>query len=466
MSKVLQFFYFLCYGLAALAIAFMAPKIFPETPHSVAILAGAVVFLCGALMHEIASRCYYASLDRRRLALLHRAYQEASDELDRLATEVQRLKRDKVYFAESETDVEPAPEIEPEPEWAPPAATRPAPAARAEPAPAPAPPTPKPPVEPPARSRAEPMPAMPSDAGAVASEVKVLHALIQRLYAPPDRGRAGAGLGVGGKTTVVSGSLIEREILSSVRDSLRHSQVELHLAPVVTLPQRKQRHFDCTLRIALERGEVLAPVQYESIIRDNGLTLAVDDMLLFRTVQLVGKSQKSEPGGYYFCRVSPGSLSDRAFFGDFLAYLRDADDLTSCLAFEFREEDLIDLDDAAANVVGSLVELGFHLCIEGLRNFDVDAGQLAEGGVRFVKVDAGMLMPAITGETEALRLRRLKSALNAAGIELIVANIANEQLLVELLDFDIEFGQGPLFGEGRKVRGAQTPPAEGKRERL
>ncbi len=152
MSKVLQFFYFLCYGLAALAIAFMAPKIFPETPHSVAILAGAVVFLCGALMHEIASRCYYASLDRRRLALLHRAYQEASDELDRLATEVQRLKRDKVYFAESETDVEPAPEIEPEPERAPPAATRPTPASRpngahAEPAPAPAPPTPKPPVE-------------------------------------------------------------------------------------------------------------------------------------------------------------------------------------------------------------------------------------------------------------------------------------------------------------------------------
>ncbi len=275
-----------------------------------------------------------------------------------------------------------------------------------------------------------------------------------------------AGLAAGGKTTVVSGSLIEREILSSVRDSLRHSQVELHLAPVVTLPQRKQRHFDCTLRIALERGEVLAPVQYESIIRDNGLTLAVDDMLLFRTVQLVGKSQKSEPGGYYFCRVSPGSLSDRAFFDDFLAYLRDADDLTSCLAFEFREEDLIDLDDAAANVVGSLVELGFHLCIEGLRNFDVDAGQLAEGGVRFVKIDAGMLMPAITGEAEALRLRRLKSGLDAAGIELIVANIANEQLLVELLDFDIEFGQGPLFGEGRKVRGAQTPPAEGKRERL
>ena len=307
---------------------------------------------------------------------------------------------------------------------------------------------------------------MPSDAGAVASEVKVLHALIQRLYAPPERGRAGGGLGAGGRTTVVSGTLIEREILSSVRDALRHSQLEMHLQPVVTLPQRKHRHFDCALRVALDRGDVLAPAQYEAVIRDNGLTLAVDDMMLLRTVQLVAKAQKPEPGGYYFCRVPPGCLSDRAFFDDFLAYLRDADDLTSCLAFAFREDDLIDLDDAAANVVGSLVELGFQLCVEGLRNFDVDAGQLAEGGVRFVKIDAGMLMPAITGEAEGLRLRRLKSAFDAAGIELIIANIANEQLLVELLDFDIEFGQGPLFGEGRKIRGVQTPPAEARRERL
>jgi cyclic-di-GMP phosphodiesterase, flagellum assembly factor TipF len=458
MSKVLQFFYFLCYGLAGLAIAFMAPKIFPETPRGVAVLAGAVVFLSGALMHEIASRCYYASLDRRRLALLHRAYQEATDELERLAAEVEKLKHDEAYFAESE----PEPTLEPGPVPPPPPEFRATPMARPEPsAPAAAPAD-----ERPSRRPAD-IPTVPRpDAGAVASEVKVLHALIQRLYAAPDRSRAAPGIGPGGKTTVVSGSLIEREILNSVRDALRHSHVELHLQPVVTLPQRKQRHFDCVLRIALERGDVLSPVQYETIVRDNGLTLAVDNMLLFRTMQLVGKVQKSEPGSYYFCRVSPHCLADRAFFDDFLSYLRDSDDLMSSVAFEFREDDLIDLDDTAANVIGSLVDLGFHLCIEGLRNFDVDAVQLAEGGVRFVKIDAGALMPAITGEADALRLRRLKTGLEDAGIELIVANIANDQLLVELLDFDIKFGQGPLFGDGRKVRGAQVPPAEPKRERL
>ena len=140
--------------------------------------------------------------------------------------------------------------------------------------------------------------------------------------------------------------------------------------------------------------------------------------------------------------------------------------LWSGIAFEVREAELMDLDDTTADVLGSLVDLGFHLCIDGLRNFDVDAAQLAEGGVRFVKIEAAALMPAISDEGHAVRLRRLKSSLDAAGIDLVVANIANEQLLVELLDFDIEFGQGPLFGEARKVRDARVPPAEGRRERM
>lgn len=456
MSKTLQFFYFICYGLAGLAIAYMAPKIFPDTPRSVAWLAGAVVFLAGALLHETASRCYQASLDRRRLALLHRAYLDATEELDRLAADLRRLTQDESYYAE--TEPEPAAPVSPPPlrREAPPTIPD-DPAAVVER-------RLDPPVKPLSRRPAVQPDRAGPETSALASEVKVLHSLVQRLYAGGAAGRGGAGEPAEGKTAVVLGTLLEREILNSVRDALRHGNLELHLQPIVTLPQRKQRHFDCTLRIASERGDILAPAQYEPVLRDNKLAQAADDMLLFRTVQLAGKARAAEPGSYYFCRVPPACLSDRAFFDDFLSYLRDAEDCVSSIAFELHEADLMNLDDATADVLGSLVDQGFHLCIDGLRNVDVDAMQLAEGGVRFVKMDVGALMPAVTEEAEAARLRRLKSGLDAAGIDLVVTNIANEQLLVELLDFDIEFGQGPLFGEARKIR--DVPPAEGRRERM
>lgn len=462
MSKTLQFFYFICYGLAGLAIAYLAPKVVPDTPRSVAWLAGAVVFLAGALLHETASRCYHASLDRRRLALLHRAYQEVTEELDRLAADLRRLTQDDSYYAELETKPEPAGPPSPPP--APPLFRREAPSTITDDTTGVVERRLDPPAMPPSRPPAGQSDRATPEGNGLASEVKVLHALVQRLYAGgmPDRG-AGEQQ-AGGKTAVVLGTLLEREILNSVRDALRHGNLELHLQPIVTLPQRKQRHFDCTLRIASERGDILTPAQYEPVLRDNNLAQTADDMLLFRTVQLAGKTRTAEPGSYYFCRVPPACLSDRGFFADFLSYLRDADDFVSSIAFELREAALMNLGDAAADVLGSLVDQGFHLCIDGLRNVEVDAMQLAEGGVRFVKMDVGALMPAVTEEAEAARLRRLKSSFDAAGIDLVVTNIANEQLLVELLDFDIEFGQGPLFGEARKIR--DIPPAEGRRERM
>ena len=46
--------------------------------------------------------------------------------------------------------------------------------------------------------------------------------------------------------------------------------------------------------------------------------------------------------------------------------------------------------------------------------------------------------------------------MDVAGVDLIVEKIETEQMLVELLDYDIDFGQGYLFGEPRL---SQDPPS-------
>jgi cyclic-di-GMP phosphodiesterase, flagellum assembly factor TipF len=428
MSKTLQFFYFLCYGLAALAIGFVAPRIFPQTPHAVAWLAGAVVFLAGALMHEIASRCYQASLDRHRLAVLHRAYTEAMEDIDRLAADLRALKRSGGYYGDAAdllTDEKPV-----------------SAQAGSFDLPAAAPPEPEP--EP------EPEPAAPEiDTGT--ADGKLLNHLVQRLYDAR-----------GGTTATVSGGLLEQETLNAVRDGLRKGDVDLYAQPIVRLPQRKPRHFDCEARLKSNGGDFMPIALYEEIVRASGLTVPVGDLRLFHTVRLAGAMPGLEPGGYVFCRIPPEVLSDRAFFQDFIAWLRDMGDLESRIVFEFREADVIDLDDAGADALGTLVDLGFHLCISQLHNFDVDAEQLVDGGVRFVKVDVEMLLPAMADETEFAHVRRFKSALDDVRLDLIVTGVANEQLLVELLDLDIEFGQGPLFGDPRKS--SPTVTAAGTRQ--
>ena len=67
--------------------------------------------------------------------------------------------------------------------------------------------------------------------------------------------------------------------------------------------------------------------------------------------------------------------------------------------------------------------------------------------MRYVKLDSRRL---IDGGMETFKA--LKAALDASKVRLIAEKIEEEETLVELLDYSIDFGQGYLFGEPRLAR--------------
>ena len=95
--------------------------------------------------------------------------------------------------------------------------------------------------------------------GALASEVKILHALVRRLYAggAPDRGAG--DMPAAGKTAVVLGSLMEREILSSVRDALRDDHTIFRRA--TGSASRRADGLVASLRIQVAGAELGAPIE-------------------------------------------------------------------------------------------------------------------------------------------------------------------------------------------------------------
>ena len=71
---------------------------------------------------------------------------------------------------------------------------------------------------------------------------------------------------------------------------------------------------------------------------------------------------------------------------------------------------------------------------------------LAENGINFLKIDAGELVNLCRTEHGEMDLARFKSRLDRSGLELIVEKFETEQDLIELLDFEIDYGEGYLFG--------------------
>jgi cyclic-di-GMP phosphodiesterase TipF (flagellum assembly factor) len=69
-----------------------------------------------------------------------------------------------------------------------------------------------------------------------------------------------------------------------------------------------------------------------------------------------------------------------------------------------------------------------------------------------MKVDANFLLNPPEGGLGNIAGADIKQWLDREGLDLIVEKIEDERQVVELLDYEIDFGQGFLFGEPRLSR--------------
>lgn len=255
----------------------------------------------------------------------------------------------------------------------------------------------------------------------------------------------------------------EAEILTIVREALKADRVELVLQPIVRLPQRKRKYYECFSRIQDGAGRIVMPEQYLDIARRAGLIAPIDNMLLFRCVQLVRRVRKAQQDVGFFCNISSHTLADTPFLRDFIAFMAENVELAPNLVFEFAQDDIANMSEDVAVNLQKLAELGFRFSIDQVAGLNMDYAELARHRFCFVKVDAAVMLDMIRAQTNGtgpapqlgdIDLRDFKDQLDRVGIDLIVEKIENERDLVELLDFSIDFGQGYLFGEPRRARAA------------
>ena len=310
----------------------------------------------------------------------------------------------------------------------------------------------------------------------LSGEVEMLERLVQRLQARAgESGLLGAiGGGQRGPATAPRPAL---PLLDTVREALAENRVDLYLQPVVGLPQRKTVFYESFTRLRDESGRILMPGEYLSVAEPGGLVTAIDNLLLFRCVQIVRRLAKQDRRIGIFCNISMASLGDDSFFPQFLELLAANRDLSGALIFEIGQQAFDARGAIESRNMAKLADLGFRFSIDKVANLDLDLQDLARADVKFVKLGAQTLldqlveadgrfvlraMPDLAAEDFAALTRRY-------GVELIAEKVESERQVIDVLELDIRYGQGHLFGEPRAIREqvlteAGAPPAAGLRE--
>lgn len=247
-------------------------------------------------------------------------------------------------------------------------------------------------------------------------------------------------------------SLGQSDLLETIRASLEENRVDLYLQPIVSLPQRKLRFYEALSRLRAEDGSVIMPAQYIKIAEPAGLMSVVDNLLLFRCVQIVRRLINKNRDIGVFCNISGDTLTDTEFFPQFLEYMHHHRDLAGQIVFEFAQKSVEAGGVKAEENLSYLSSLGFQLSLDHVDTLNVDFARLHKLGFHHIKVRAETLTRGMNGAQSAVAAEDFKKLLQRHGLNLIAERVEDEKTVVQLLDYSVDFGQGYLFGEPRAVR--------------
>src|SRR5277367_3503290 len=246
-------------------------------------------------------------------------------------------------------------------------------------------------------------------------------------------------------------SLANDVIIAAVRGAIDAQRIDLHLQPIVTLPQRKVRYYEALSRLNAGSGELVTAEDFLPYAEAASLLPKLDRLSVFRCVQIVRRlSLKNREIGL-FCNVSASALTD-AGFPQLLEFIEANRALAPSLMFEFTQNAVRNMGRMEHEALAAIAERGFRFSMDNLTDLRVEPRELTARGFRFVKASAALLLNRVASATSNIHPADFSDLLGRFGIDLIAERIESESMVVDLLDYDVRFGQGFLFSPPRPVR--------------
>ncbi|MGH1587445.1 EAL domain-containing protein [Methylobacterium phyllosphaerae] len=239
--------------------------------------------------------------------------------------------------------------------------------------------------------------------------------------------------------------------------------LEIHLQPVVTLPQRKVVAYEALarLRIGGPGAPPAEPDAFLPVLERYGRTTELDRRMLQRATIVARHLARRGSETLLTYGLSPLSLFEPGLLRE-LARTAADDPALAGLTLALPQESWRRLDAGQRGLLAPLQgRIGFSL--DRPDDLRFDAAELAALGIGQVKVPAEMLLRpgSARGNLSDIAVEDTAPALARAGIRLVATGVADEADVPDLIDLDVPFAQGTAFAAPRPVRAevlAASPP--------
>ena len=244
----------------------------------------------------------------------------------------------------------------------------------------------------------------------------------------------------------------QAQILAAVKTAVEENRIDIFLQPMVTLPQRKVRYYEAVTRLRDDKDALLAADDFIAVAEAAGLIGRIDHMVMLKCVQVLRRLMVRNKEVGVFCNVAAATLAHPTVFAQCLDFLEANRALAPSFVLEFKQATFRNLGPTETEHLAALAQRGFRFSIDHVTDLRIEPRELADRGVRFIKVPAALLLDVRQSSASDIHPSDLSDLLGRFGIDLIAERIEGERAVVDLLDFDVRFGQGFLFAPPRPLR--------------
>ncbi len=248
-----------------------------------------------------------------------------------------------------------------------------------------------------------------------------------------------------------------RSLHTELERALDAAHIDVCVDPILGLDDRRARHFEVSVRLHVEGGEILDPRHFMGALTGTGLTPRIEALTFSETIRLAGEFAARGAAADLFSIASGESLRDGDFHAALGGALAPDVRLGARLVMSIPQEEVRAFGPAHWQALAALSEAGLRYALIDVVDLDMDFEWLAAEGFEFVRLDADVFLQGLPAPHGIVPAADLCRHLSGLGFTLIVSRIGEEQELAEVLGFGALLGQGRLFGGPRPIR--QERPA-------
>ena len=245
----------------------------------------------------------------------------------------------------------------------------------------------------------------------------------------------------------------EAERAALIGKALGEGALEVHLQPIVSLPQRRTCGYEALVRLRLDENTLLLPHEFIETVETRGFGPTLDALVLTRALAIARHLGAKDGGIFVSCNFSNATWNSSRALAALTRILDKYREHTGHLVIEMPQAVFRALDPTSLGLLGAMSANGVRFALDQLVDLRLDPSALFDRGVRYVKAPAALLQAHLDGRIQSdIDAGDLATLLARVSITLVADQVEDNPAAADMIELGAAMGQGQAFSPPRPVK--------------